>query len=116
MKITSERKTIRTRRGLLALATVHATFGATLASSADTLPNACPVDGCEVTIVAAKRAGEELEVTFDSDFTPDVAKNHFHVWWGENYTVEQVGRNAEPVHGVAQGRWHRHHYRNPDQW
>jgi hypothetical protein len=72
------------------------------------MPNACPVDGCEVKIVSVARAGQELEVTFSSNFKPDVSKNHFHVWWGENFTVEQVGRNAEPVHGVKQGRWHRH--------
>jgi len=72
------------------------------------MPNACPVDGCEVKIMEVKRSGEELELTFKSNFTPDVSKNHFHVWWGENFTVEQVGRNAEPVYGVKQGRWHRH--------
>ena len=83
-------------------------FGTGAAIAADALPNACPVDGCEVKITGVEPSGEELEVTFDSNFTPDVAKNHFHVWWGENFTVEQVGRNAEPVHGVSQGRWHRH--------
>lgn len=72
------------------------------------MPNACPVDGCSVTITKIKPSGEELELTFRSNFTPDVSKNHFHVWWGENFTVEQVGRNALPVHGVQQGRWHRH--------
>lgn len=72
------------------------------------MPNACPVDGCEVEIVDIKPSGKELELTFESNFTPDVSKNHFHVWWGENFKVEQVGRNAEPVYGVKQGRWHRH--------
>lgn len=78
------------------------------ARTADAMPNACPVDGCEVKIVGVKRSGDELELTFTSNFTPDVSKNHFHVWWGENFTVEQVGRNAQTVHGVKQGRWHRH--------
>ena len=72
------------------------------------MPNACPVDGCTVRIVSIVPAGEELAVTFESNFTPDVSKNHFHVWWGEKFTVEQVGRNAEPVYGVKQGQWHRH--------
>ena len=76
--------------------------------AAETLPNACPVDGCIVQITEVKAAGEELELTFQANFTPDVAKNHFHVWWGENYTVKQVGRSAETEHGVTQGRWHRH--------
>jgi hypothetical protein len=72
------------------------------------MPNACPVDGCEVKITGVKQSGSELELTFESNFTPDVSKNHFHVWWGENFTVNQVSRNAEPVYGVKQGRWHRH--------
>ncbi len=72
------------------------------------MPNACPVDGCEVKIERVARSGEEMEITFISNFTPDVSKNHFHVWWGENFTVQQVGRNAEPVYKVKQGRWHRH--------
>lgn len=72
------------------------------------MPNACPVDGCEVRIVSVKKAGDELELTFKANFTPDVSKNHFHVWWGENFTVKQAGRNAEPIYGVKQGRWHRH--------
>ena len=72
------------------------------------MPNACPVDGCEVKIIDVKPSGKELEITFEANFTPDVSKNHFHVWWGENFKVEQVGRNAEPVYGVKQGSWHRH--------
>ena len=82
--------------------------GVVFTSTAANLPNACPVDGCEVKIVKVKGVGDELELTFKSNFTPDVDKNHFHVWWGENFTVEQVGRNAQTVHGVKQGRWHRH--------
>lgn len=75
---------------------------------ADDMPNACPIDGCEVTITGVKPAGDELELSYEANFTPDVSKNHIHAWWGEQYTVEQVGRSAEPVHGVTQGRWHRH--------
>jgi len=77
-------------------------------AAAATMPNACPVDGCEVKIVGVEKSGDELEITFESNFTPDVSKNHFHVWWGEKFTVEQVSRNAQTVHGVKQGRWHRH--------
>lgn len=83
-------------------------FEAGGARAAELLPNACPVDGCDVRIARVNGSGEELELTFESNFSPDVSKNHFHVWWGENYTVKQVGRNAETVHGVTQGRWHRH--------
>jgi len=78
------------------------------AFAAAQMPNACPIDGCVVEIVAIAKAGEELELTFEANFRPDVTKNHFHVWWGEVYTVEQVGRNAKSTYGVEQGRWHRH--------
>ena len=78
------------------------------ATAADSLPNACPVDGCEVKIAEVKASGEELQVTFEANFTPDVSKNHIHVWWGEKFTVEQAGRGAMPVYGVEKGEWHRH--------
>lgn len=76
------------------------------AEAQESLPNACPVDGCVVEIVEVSKAGDELQVTFESNFMPDVSKNHFHVWWGELYKVEQVSNNAEPTHGVKQGDWH----------
>lgn len=73
---------------------------------AQDMTNACPVDGCQVKIVSVEKAGDELEVTFEANYAPDFSKNHFHVWWGENYTVEQVSNNAETVHHVKQGDWH----------
>lgn len=76
------------------------------ARAQESLPNACPVDGCDVKIVDVSKAGEELQVTFEANFTPEMANNHFHVWWGELYTVEQVSNNAEPAYGVKQGDWH----------
>ncbi len=90
------------------LAMLGMAFATSGVLAVDSLPNACPVDGCDVRITGVKRSGDELELAFESNFSPDVSKNHFHVWWGERYTVEQVGRNAETVHGVTQGRWHRH--------
>ena len=87
----------------LALAIIWAT-----GTPVTAMPNACPVDGCDVKIVGVEKSDNELEITFNSNFAPDVSKNHFHVWWGENFTVEQVSRNAQTVHGVKQGRWHRH--------
>jgi hypothetical protein len=77
-----------------------------LSEAADALPNACPVDGCEVKIVAVEKDGDELRLTFEANYTPDMSRNHIHVWWGENYKVEQVSNNAEPVHHVKQGDWH----------
>lgn len=92
--------------GIAAVAAVQLTGGSLAA--ADSMPNACPIDGCMVKIAGIEKAGDELELTFEANFTPDVAKNHFHVWWGEQYTVQQVGRNAKSAFGVEQGRWHRH--------
>lgn len=72
------------------------------------MPNTCPVDGCEVSIAAVEKSEDELKITLDSNFTPDNSKNHFHMWWGEQYTAEQVGRNAMSEYSAVQGKWHRH--------
>ena len=98
---------------LIRMAALGVSFSAVLlgmpvAKAADPMPNACPVDGCDIKIKDVKPSGEELEVVFEANFTPDVSKNHIHVWWGEKYTVEQSGRGAKPVFGVEKGAWHRH--------
>lgn len=98
----------RTRVWVMILSIVTIIMGGGSGLALAAMPNACPVDGCDVKILKVARSGDELELTFEANFTPDVSKNHFHVWWGENFTVEQVGRNAQTVHGVKQGRWHRH--------
>jgi len=72
------------------------------------MPNACPVDGCEVNIVDVKKSADELELTLDANYTPDNARNHLHMWWGEQYIPQQVGRNAKNEYNVDQGKWHRH--------
>lgn len=71
------------------------------------MPNSCPVDGCLVTITAVEPDGDELAVTMEANFKPDNARNHLHMWWGEQFSVKQVGRNALSEHGVEQGTWHR---------
>lgn len=78
-----------------------------LAFAAD-MPNTCPVDGCEVSITSIEKAGTELKLTLDANFTPDNSRNHFHMWWGEQFKPEQVGRNAKSEYNVEQGKWHRH--------
>ncbi len=93
-----------TTGGWLLVATL---IGAGPALAADPMANACPVDGCEVKIVGVKQSGSELALTFEANFKPDVSKNHLHVWWGENFDVKQVGRNAKAF-GVEKGKWHRH--------
>lgn len=97
---------LRTAICVQLLAALLTGVGHTLA--AEPMANACPVDGCDVKILEVKRSGDELALTFKANFKPDVSKNHFHVWWAENFTVKQVGRNAMTVHGVEKGKWHRH--------
>ncbi len=82
-------------------------IGAGHASASEPMANACPVDGCEVRILEVKAAGDELALSFESNFKPDVSKNHLHVWWGEKYDIKQVGRNASTF-GMEKGKWHRH--------
>ena len=100
-------------RTLLRVCACSAAVGAlglplSAAFAAGEMPNACPRHGCDVRILAVEPADGELIVTFESNFTPDVSKNHFHVWWGDRFEVKQVGRGAGPEHGVVQGDWHRH--------
>ena len=66
--------------------------------------NACPVDGCEITILDVEPEGSELKVTWDSNFLPDFSKNHIHFYW-DTYSPEEVSGNAETEYGVEQGNW-----------
>ncbi|MDH3635985.1 MAG: hypothetical protein OES20_14890 [Gammaproteobacteria bacterium] len=99
----------RTCRRLAICAPIMATtlIGTNHVLASEPMANACPVDGCEVKILDVKPAGEELMLTFKANFKPDVSKNHLHVWWGEQYDIKQVGRNATTF-GVEKGKWHRH--------
>ncbi len=105
MNLSTSIRMARRFRAPVALAALFAILGNAGVLAANP-PNACPVDGCEVRITGVKRAGAELALTFEANFTPDLSKNHLHVWWGELYTVEQVSDDAEPVHKVTQGDWH----------
>ena len=90
------------------LAIISTCLAASLAGGAASAQesNACPVDGCMIEIVGVSAEGGELSVVFGANFNPDMSKNHIHVWWGENFTVQQVSNDAETVHGVTQGDWH----------
>lgn len=68
--------------------------------------NACPADGCTITIaeVAADARSGELVVRFDANFSPDIAGNHFHVYW-DTFEADQVSSDAAD-RGVTQGDWH----------
>lgn len=69
-----------------------------------TAANACPVDGCTITITEVAVADDELEITWESNFDPDVARNHIHVYWN-TFDPEQVSNDAETTHSVEQGDW-----------
>lgn len=71
---------------------------------APAMPNACPADGCRVSIVAVRDAGEELTLDLQANFAPDISHNHFHVYW-DRFTAEQVSDNAAPRFNVTQGDW-----------
>jgi hypothetical protein len=79
--------------------------GSTPAAPAAGAPvaNACPAEGCAITIVDATRQADEIAVTWEANFKPDVAKNHIHVYW-DIYTADQVSSDAE-ARGVKQGEW-----------
>jgi hypothetical protein len=65
--------------------------------------NACPVDGCTITILDVQRSGKELKLRWSANFKPDFSKNHIHVYW-DIYTADQVSNDAAK-RGVKQGEW-----------
>jgi hypothetical protein len=65
--------------------------------------NACPVDGCRITITGVQKSGTELRITWKANYTPDFAKNHIHVYW-DKYTADQVSNDAA-ARGEVQGEW-----------
>jgi hypothetical protein len=76
----------------------------TTKASSEPVQNACPVDGCEITIDNVVKDGAELKVTWTANFDPDTSHNHIHVYW-DTYDPAQVSNDAESVHGVTQGEW-----------
>jgi hypothetical protein len=72
--------------------------------SSESVQNACPVDGCQITIDDVARDGEELKVTWTANFDPDTSRNHIHVYW-DTYDPAQVSNDAESKHQVDQGEW-----------
>ena len=75
----------------------------TTTESSAPVANACPAEGCQIKIVDATRDGDEIAVTWEANFVPDVSKNHIHVYW-DRYTADQVSSDAES-RGVTQGEW-----------
>jgi len=85
--------------------TVFTATGTYATSAGAQESNACPVDGCQVHFVSVEKDGDELKVTLQANYKPDMSKNHIHVWWGEQWDVKQVSNNAETTYGVKQGSW-----------
>jgi hypothetical protein len=71
--------------------------------SSEPVANACPAEGCKITIVDASREGDEIAVQWKANFVPDISKNHIHIFW-DRYTADQVSSDAE-ARGVKQGEW-----------
>jgi hypothetical protein len=65
--------------------------------------NACPVEGCKVTITKVVGHGDELQITWKANYAPDASRNHIHVYW-DTYTADQVSNDAA-TRGVKQGEW-----------
>jgi hypothetical protein len=65
--------------------------------------NACPPEGCAITITDTAKKGSEIAVTWEANFKPDVSKNHIHIFW-DIYTADQVSSDAE-ARGKKQGEW-----------
>lgn len=74
------------------------------ASGDGPVANACPPDGCVITITDVVPEGDELMVTWEANFDPDVSRNHIHIFW-DTYTAEEVSSDAE-ARGMTQGDWH----------
>ena len=65
--------------------------------------NACPPEGCEIEIVDVVGEGDELRITWEANFLPDVSRNHIHVYW-DHFTADQASIDAS-ARGVEQGTW-----------
>jgi hypothetical protein len=66
--------------------------------------NACPADGCTVSIASAEAdESGEITVEFDANFAPDFSANHIHIYW-DTYNADEVSGDAAD-RGVTQGAW-----------
>ena len=77
--------------------------GPTEATSNAPVSNACPADGCAIRILDVTREGDELNITWEANFAPDVSRNHIHIYW-DTYTADQVSSDAE-ARETTQGEW-----------
>jgi hypothetical protein len=75
------------------------------APNADEKPNACPVEGCKITITGASRSGDEIALTLEANFQPDFERNHMHFFWDSQEPGAVSSDFAEKGFAV-QGKWH----------
>lgn len=88
-----------------AAGTPSSTPSATPSATSTALANACPNEGCQVRIGSVKAApGGELTLDFETNYTPDMAHNHVHVYW-DHYSAEQVSDDAQVRFKVTPGDW-----------
>ena len=82
--------------------TEGSTSGPAAGSAAPAAPvaNACPTDGCVITIVDVAKKGDEIAVTWEANFEPDVSKNHIHVYW-DTFSADQVSERRRGARGGA---------------
>ncbi len=72
-------------------------------SSGEERSNACPIDGCTISIESIEVDGDELNVTWSANFDPDFSRNHIHIYW-DNYEAAEVSGDAAD-NGLTQGEW-----------
>ena len=55
--------------------------------------NACPSEGCIISFASISPSGDELEITWEINFAPDLNNNHIHIYW-DNFEAGQVSNDA----------------------
>lgn len=65
--------------------------------------NACPSGGCTIDFASITPSGDELEITWEINFDPDINNNHIHIYW-DLYDAAQVSNDAAD-NGLTQGEW-----------
>lgn len=72
-------------------------------ASAAATQNACPSGGCTIDFASITTSGDELEITWDINFDPDINNNHIHIYW-DLFDAAQVSNDAAD-NGLTQGEW-----------
>ena len=73
------------------------------AGTGEVTQNACPADGCSIDFGELANSGDEIEITWDMNFAPDINNNHIHVYW-DTFEAAQVSNDATE-RDVEQGDW-----------